>query len=401
MTQLNTSLNWQWDYFPRRINFKKLSRPLGDRTVIRLLQFTICLSLFITTGCTKSEATYGVPEEKGEPNKVQSSGSKTKGEIKVLFLGNSHTSVGNVPGLVKKIFDSDKIVNEGKMLTYDSVSGSFLDTIAKEKWIGKKIKNGNWDFVVMQGQKISMSGKYFYSTKEAEELSRIANETGSKVIWFAEWGRQGIPGETERFHKIYDTMSKVNHDMVSPVGRCWERVLRETPKLVLHSNDGNHSNQQGACLTALALVSTMAQRDVQQLENLRFKGVSKEATELFKNAVSEQFHSDRLFREDSELGKIRNHACEKVSLSQAVKQYTSAIKEIDFDGCPNGLKSAFEKHIQAWEDAIPFFEKHSKLRGEMHDLFEKIRSFGGQEKQNLEGIEKAIWGTWGEVEKAR
>lgn len=101
---------------------------------------------------------------------------------------------------------------------------------------------------------------------------------------------------------------------------------------------------------------------------------------------------------DDSLGKIRNHACEQISLAQTIQEYTSGMDQFDHQNCPSDFTTAFKKHREAWVSMIPIVEKYPELRGEMHDLFDQLES----EKDSSEFKTRlaAIWTTWEEVETA-
>src|SRR5436190_9520176 len=71
--------------------------------------------------------------------------------IRVLFVGNSYTGVNDLPGAVKALADAD---TTGPGLVVDSytVGGAKL----ADHWNGgtapDKIRDGDWDFVVLQEQ---------------------------------------------------------------------------------------------------------------------------------------------------------------------------------------------------------------------------------------------------------
>lgn len=106
-----------------------------------------------------------------------------------------------------------------------------------------------------------------------------------------------------------------------------------------------------------------------------------------------------VFQKDSELGKIRNHASETKPLHIAIEEYVASLNKIDFSKTPLEFEEAFKKHIQAWQDAIPFFAQHSKLRGELHDIFKKIHQTSDSDSKQLKIHEKAIWDTWEAIEQ--
>ncbi|MCK6691312.1 MAG: nuclear transport factor 2 family protein [Thermoanaerobaculia bacterium] len=101
---------------------------------------------------------------------------------------------------------------------------------------------------------------------------------------------------------------------------------------------------------------------------------------------------------DDSLGRIRNHACETVSLSQSIRQYAAAIAAIDFSGCPEPFSAGFKKHAAAWLALLPVTNQYSDLRGEMHTLFKQLES--GRHAEQFKPLLKSVWDTWGEIEEA-
>ena len=107
---------------------------------------------------------------------------------------------------------------------------------------------------------------------------------------------------------------------------------------------------------------------------------------------------ERILAEDSKLGKIRNYACERQSLSLTIHEYVQGLEALDFEACPAAFVTAFARHRRAWEAMIPVTDKHSELRGEMHDLFDQIALSADSTEYKTKL--KAIWDTWAEVEAA-
>ncbi len=101
---------------------------------------------------------------------------------------------------------------------------------------------------------------------------------------------------------------------------------------------------------------------------------------------------------DSELGLVRNRASETKPVADAVREYVEGIDATDFSACPADFAAAFQWHRDAWRESIPFLEQFPDLRGEMHDVFDEIRSRGGETSLELERLEAQIWDSWREVE---
>ena len=118
-----------------------------------------------------------------------------------------------------------------------------------------------------------------------------------------------------------------------------------------------------------------------------------------KSKITAKDCVDAIMKKDDSLGTVRNHACEKISLSKTIASYTSSLNNLDFSSCPKSFTKAFELHIDAWNDMVTITNNHDSLRGEMHELFDKIEVSTDSVlfKQKL----KTIWDTWEEIEKSK
>ncbi len=182
----------------------------------------------------------------------------TSGEPSILFIGNSHTSFHNLPQLVAQLIKRAKPEQTPYVHTH---SVATLKAAAADASCLSEIDTRAWDCVVLQAQEISMSGKFIYSNSEGIEIAKRAKSRGAKVFFFAEWGRQGVAGETERTEQIYQEMADASGASLIPVGQTWDRVLTAQPEMSLHAADGNHQSRLGASLTALVLAAFILDQD--------------------------------------------------------------------------------------------------------------------------------------------
>lgn len=108
---------------------------------------------------------------------------------------------------------------------------------------------------------------------------------------------------------------------------------------------------------------------------------------------------ESVLAKDSELGKTRNHECETITLHKTIENYTKAMQNLNFEGCPETFSTAFEGHISAWDSMGEFTKAYSDLRGEMHVLFDSIEKT--KDSTQFKSFLKDIWDTWAEVEAAK
>jgi hypothetical protein len=176
-------------------------------------------------------------------------------DVRILFVGNSHTSYQNLPAIVCSMVRHAK---PGTTVAHQMVFVSHLEDAGSNPMIRAEVERRPWTHVILQAQKVSMSGRYTYPTLDGIELAKAAKAKGAATYYFAEWGRKGVADERERTETIYQEMALAAGVTVIPVGRVWDAALAEDPEWALHDADGNHESPTGAYLTALVLASTIA-----------------------------------------------------------------------------------------------------------------------------------------------
>lgn len=208
-----------------------------------------------------------------------------KADVRILFVGNSHTTYHNLPDLVCRMV---RHANPSKTVAYSVVAVSHLDDASTNPRVKAEIESRPWTQVVLQAQKISMSGKYRYSTAEGIDLARRAKAKGAAVAFFAEWARKGEADERERTETIYAAMANESDASVIPVGRAWDAALARRPDLPLHAEDGNHESAMGAFLTACVIAGRLSGESPKGFATVDFAGLSA-ADRTFLAEMAAQF----------------------------------------------------------------------------------------------------------------
>ena len=203
---------------------------------------------------------------------------KTYGQdtLSVLFLGNSYTSANNLPQLVKNLTNS-----AGKTLLVDAnipggftISGHLNDATSLNK-----IRQGNWDYIVIQEQSQIPSIDFYRYNDMYPSLMQLKDTIDhyspcAKIITYMTWGRRfgGIqcdPSNTYcspnfvNFNHMQDSLTSAYLEISEqlniqcvPVGVVWQNVLNDTT-LVLHTGDNSHPNIDGSYVAACAIFSSI------------------------------------------------------------------------------------------------------------------------------------------------
>lgn len=175
-------------------------------------------------------------------------------DIGMLFMGNSHTIVNNVDGMVTEMV---RAVRPNRSVASLVAPGlMFLDERLRDVGSVNLLTRQSWSFVILQAQKYSTSGQFEYSTAAAEEFIRMSRRSNAVPIMFPEWPLRGV-NETMRIYDLHVSIAQRETACVAPIGQAWDLALARHPSLVLHAPDGNHSSPAGAFLAALILFSTI------------------------------------------------------------------------------------------------------------------------------------------------
>jgi PKD repeat protein len=196
--------------------------------------------------------------------------------LNVLFIGNSYTSVNNLPLLVKNLSTS-----AGKTLNIDSnmPGGYLMSSHLNDATTFSKISQGNWDYVILQEQsQIPTIDYYRYNDMypAMTDLKSVIEQYNpcAKIITYMTWGRrfggqQCDPSGTycspvfANFNHMQDSLTSAYLEIseqlniqCAPVGVTWQNILNDTT-LVLHSGDNSHPNIDGSYVAALTIFSSI------------------------------------------------------------------------------------------------------------------------------------------------
>ena len=188
-------------------------------------------------------------------SKEESSGENIK--IRVLFIGNSLTSVNDLPHSIAELAKSRNFYME-----YDvyAPGGYKLSQHAIDPLVLKKINQGTWDFVVLQEQsqlpafsQEQVKTEVYPYAKKLSQLIRTANPRTRIAFYMTMAKKNSNSGAYEemqrRINASYINMAQQNQGLLVPVGLVWENVYLKRPSLDLYIDD-THPNSTGTYLTA-------------------------------------------------------------------------------------------------------------------------------------------------------
>jgi hypothetical protein len=197
---------------------------------------------------------------------------------RALFLGNSYTSVNNLPQMVADIAAS---VDDTLLFDSSTPGGYTLQGHSSNATSLSKIALGTWDYVVLQEQ--SQFPSFPISQVETEVfpfahiLDSLINAKNSCVetVFYLTWGRKNgdasncaswppvctYSGMDSLLNMRYRMMADSNKAIQSPVGAVWKYIRQNFPSIELYQSDESHPSIAGTYASACSFYATLFRKD--------------------------------------------------------------------------------------------------------------------------------------------
>lgn len=229
--------------------------------------------------------------------------------LRVLFLGNSYTSVNNLPNIINNLSHS---ANKNIITELNTPGGYTLEQHSANEISLQKIREGDWDYVVLQEQsqiptiEFHRENSMYPATRRLKDSIKKYNPCAN-TLFYMTWGRRfggqqcddsGIYCSPDfvDFNHMQDSLEiaywKITKELnaqVAPIGIAWRKAINET-ELILHATDDSHPNFTGSYLTACVFYSVFWNSNT--YENSFTGNLNKETARLLQSvADSIVFHS--------------------------------------------------------------------------------------------------------------
>lgn len=200
----------------------------------------------------------------------------TKSTTEILLIGSSYFNYNNLVNILKRLVTEEEIDVYFEM---QGENGTFLADHAISDATEAKIKERQWDYVILQGEGSSVAYSDYFTEKPIfAALSTLkqkikANSELTRIVFAMPWafedGMTWYQNWTDSYEDmqglIYSETLKKSVEIgfeIAPVGWVWNKVLREYdyPLHYLHMSDWNHPTFKGSYLMACVLYSTIFQK---------------------------------------------------------------------------------------------------------------------------------------------
>jgi hypothetical protein len=187
------------------------------------------------------------------------------GTIRVLFIGNSYTYFNDLPAIFSKLAEAG---HQGKVETLMIAPGG---TQLRDHWDKgdalKALRQGKWDYVVLQDQSVLGVSYYVeghprvvsdeFSRPYAEKWAAAIHAAGAIPVFYLTWARKATPEDQAELNYAYIHAARESKSLVAPAGIAWDLVRQRQPSIELFYKDGSHPSPAGSYLAACAFYASI------------------------------------------------------------------------------------------------------------------------------------------------
>jgi hypothetical protein len=176
--------------------------------------------------------------------------------LRVLFIGNSHTMVNDVPELFAQLAKQSGIQVEKQMI---AEGGKTLEYHAGTEVVKENILHGDYDWIVLQHWAHPFNETYAKSMENgARQLFEMIRQTKSKVVFYKPWPRKSTaPGEYPLMSATYARLAEQYNAALANVGDVFEKYRALYPGEMMYADDGEHASLLTSNIAAYVILRTI------------------------------------------------------------------------------------------------------------------------------------------------
>ena len=184
--------------------------------------------------------------------------------LRVLFIGNSHTFMNDLPVVFGKLVRSNE---PGRELAITDVTfgGITLADHLRDGTAARVIARERWEYVVLQERRFTPAEDPAGFRASVVAFDALIRRAGAKTVLYEVPRADENPGTS---HARYVDAAATAHAILVPAAVAWSRALTADSKLRLYQADGYHPTPTGTYLTACVFYTTLLHRTPEGLPPL-------------------------------------------------------------------------------------------------------------------------------------
>lgn len=169
-----------------------------------------------------------------------------KKNIRILFIGNSHTYFNDMPATVAAMAEESGYDCQVTMIAH---GGWFLEQHVKEPDVRFNILYGHYDYVVLQEHSHPFGPEEVFFTA-VRKLDAWIKEAGSRTVIYMTWAKKDEPYNQPQMTAAHEKIAQEIGAVLAPVGSGWWTYAKSRPEAEMYYEDGAHASGEGSCFAA-------------------------------------------------------------------------------------------------------------------------------------------------------
>ncbi len=311
--------------------------------------------------------------------------------LKILFIGNSHTYLHKMPGMIAALASAD---HRGSCLYAQQCTGNGVNL--QWHWQSRATRDaiaaGSWDYVVLQDRSGGPLAERDLFERHAALLDGEIKTQGAATLFYMTWAKRSRPGDQWALAEAYtDTARRLGAGLV-PVGLAWQNAIHEAPDVDLFHPDGRHAGSAGAYLAACVFYAVLFNRTPEGLpsaitvdDKQRVKLDPDRALQLQRIA----FHTVQDPPPDSQMTPLSDQPESESGLGIIRQHMTSmgleSIAAAGGSDSPSALRSDLDAAAEAFREKA----RHDRARGALHSALRLERRAWALDVFKIHGLDAA------------
>ncbi len=179
-----------------------------------------------------------------------------KKNIRILFIGNSHTYYNALPRIARDLFASAGI---NATVTMQTEGGKNLLYHCDRKDVVFNIMHGGYDYVVLQEASSSFDRDNFIEGITKIRENALDHSTAQPVLYMV-WARLDKIERHPEISRAYTELAREMGAPLAPAGDVWHKFLRKRNPPELFREDGLHATPLGSYLAASCIFYAISGR---------------------------------------------------------------------------------------------------------------------------------------------
>ena len=212
-------------------------------------------------------------------------------DLRVLFVGNSLTSVNDLPRMFAAVAASGGFRVATGRVVFDDVS--LADHLLRGDAVDA-IQEGDWDYVVMQQGPSGRPDSRTELIDVTRQFATIITAAGARPVLYMVWPDASRPTAFDSVSASYTAAADGVDALLAPAGDAWTAAWERKATLHLYGGDGFHPSPLGSYLAALSIYGALCGRSPAALDTrpvgvnaLTLRGVSDADLRILQEAAAE------------------------------------------------------------------------------------------------------------------